>query len=302
MKGLGLRLLVLALAAALTMPAWPAIALERPVVEVKLLLQELAYRREFSDQEILNLEAEASARIAKLLQTRIGFAKFQPLRGEAATGPLLTFKLGARDQGPSTLLKEVGLHIELSGHGGGGSSKRVYWLFRPQERYRDAVGNPAALLREIELRIGDADYTTLIREVLSGIPIARTGQMWTQPLGWIVPHRQADLCMEVNSVLWIENAVPSGAGPIIRSFRARAAGSFQPPGPTSIENYRGFLFSEASPQQEGLNDLAGVNPEMVEVRAVYVLEYISLGPCGTGVSGDPLAPDNQDFRRPGGRP
>jgi hypothetical protein len=220
-------------------------------------------------------------------------------------GPLLTFRLAAKDAQVSRSPGEVGFHIELSGLQTGSRAKPLYWTFR-QDPFGQKLGdNPVpVLLREIELRIGGQDYTALIRDVLSQVPIAHDGRLWMDPLGWVLPHRSVDLCMDRDSLLRIEAAVPSGVGPMVHPFHARAATHFDPPGPTDIESYRGRLFGkdtkEAITQEVGLGNLARTQPNTVKVKGIYVEEYMSLAPCGTGTSADSLAPDNQDFRRPGG--
>jgi hypothetical protein len=99
--------------------------------------------------------------------------------------------------------------------------------------------------------------------------------------------------MAFQSILRIENMMPSGAGPVLKEYRARATGDFAPPeaarAPPAL---RGRLFTEPDQASaQGLAELDRVKPELVGIRAVYVVEYQPLQPCN-----HPVPPEAVDFR------
>jgi hypothetical protein len=280
------------LLAALTLAATGAWADDRATVGVTFRLEQPRYRLEFTPAELVALESKAAQVIAMRLGGRIGFVRFAPGRtGDA----VLAFRL---DDNVRTArgLREVGFHLELSG--GGIAPRRTYWKFRAQDRFAEPVGSVEALVREIDLRVQETDHKVLVTELLSEVPIARSGKVWRNPLGWVIPHRNADLCMDLKSLLRVENTLPSGAGPVLKEYTAKAVGDFNPPGPTPLDEFRGRLFIEAMPGQEALDQLNTVQPDQVSVKAVYVKEYLHLDPCTLG----PISFEAVDFRTPESQP
>lgn len=289
------RLLILLLTVWLAWAALPARATDRPRVSVSFELSERRLQNAFQPAQRKELEARAAAVIAQRLGERIGFVAFS---ADAPAGPhMLAVRLEAAPGSSQALFKETLLRLELSGPGVV-TARSLSWRFRPEERYGDPTGGVEALVREIELRLRDIDYRALIQDVLSQVAIAREARVWQDPVGWVIPYRKAELCLDFRSVMRIESMLPSGAGPVLREYTARASADFDPPaGPGSpgTTALRGRLFMQPEGSAEGLAELRRARPEEVSVRGVYVIEYRQLAPCG-----GPVPLEAVDFR--GSRP
>lgn len=232
------------------------------------------------------VQKKAGEAIATWLGQQVGFVAFE-------SGSLAPYKMLVRleltpDAG-TRQYKETQLRLEL---GGQVSSAPLVWRFRSEERYGEPTGGVDAFVREIGLRFTDMDKQGLIKQILSRIPITKEAQLWKDPVGWVMPYRKSELCMDFKSMLRIESMMPSGAGPVLKEFLARASGDFSPrdTAPASLL-MRGRLFTEPMPLQEGLLDLGNAKPELVTIRAVYVTDYQPLQPCTK-----PVPPNAVDFR------
>lgn len=266
----------------------PVIAADRPSVVVTFELNEPRLQNAFKPAQRKQVESLAADALAKRLGERIGFMAFSSQPPGAYS---LIVRLEATAESTSTLFKETILRAELNMPGA--ASRSLRWRFRPADRYGDPSGGVEGLVREIDLRTKDIDFSALIRDVLGQVPIAREAQIWKDPVGWVIPYRKVDLCMDFHSVLRIENMLPSGAGPVLKEFKARASADFAPRGP-SANAFRGQIFTEPMPAQDGIAELRSARSEDVTIRGVYVVEYMQLAPC-TG----PVSVDDVEFR--GGR-
>jgi hypothetical protein len=220
------------------------------------------------------------------MSQQMGFVVFEP----GTTGsPRLLLHLEVVPDAGTREFKETQLRLELAG---AASAPALVWRFRSDERYADPTGGVAAFAQEIALRLADVDKQALVRQLLSRVPIASEAQLWKNPVGWVIPYRKADLCMDFKSLLRIENMLPSGAGPVLKEFLARASGDFAPgEAAHTPPALRGRLFTEPIPAQAGLAELGNARPESVAIRAIYVMEYQPLQPCSK-----PVPPDRVDFR------
>jgi hypothetical protein len=284
------RLFIIWLVAGLFGAALPARAADRPRISVSFELVERRLQNAFQPAQRADLEARAAAAIALRLGERIGFVSFSA--APPAAPNLLTVRLEAAPGSAQALFKETLLRLELTGPGL--TPRSVSWRFRPEERYGDPTGGVEALVREIELRLRELDYRALIQDVMSQVAIAREAQVWQDPVGWVIPYRKTDLCLDFRSLLRIESMLPSGAGPVLREFLTRASADFDPPGAAAAA-LRGRLFTLPEAGAEGVAELRRVRPEDVSIRGIYVVEYRQLAPC-TG----PVPLDAVDFR--GSRP
>ena len=292
-----IRLLITLLAAWLAWAAAPAQATDRPRVSVSFELAERRLQNAFQPAQRKELEARAAAVIAQRLGERIGFVAFS---AEPPASPqTLAVRLEAAPGSSQAMFKETLLRLELTGPGL--AARSLSWRFRPEERYGDPTGGVEALVREIELRTRDIDYRALIQDVLSQVAIAREAQVWQDPVGWVIPYRKAELCLDFRSLMRIESMLPSGAVPVLREYTARASADFDPPagaaspaGPVTTA-LRGRLFMQPEASAEGLAELRRARPEDVSVRGIYVIEYRQLAPCS-----GPVPLEAVDFR--GGRP
>ena len=256
----------------------------RPVVAVSFDLAVPRWQGKFGTQQD-DFQNKAAQTIANWLGQQMGFAEFKA--GAAGPHRLIVHLEVAPDAG-TRQNKETQLRMELVGLA---AVAPLVWRFRPDERYGEPTGGVDGFVRELELRLLDIDKQVLVRQLLSRVPIAHEAQLWKDPVGWVIPYRKAELCMDFRSMLRIENMLPSGAGPVLKEFMARASGDFAPRDPASASALmRGRLFTEPVPLQEGLADLGNAKPELVSIRAVYVVEYQPLQPCSK-----PVAPDAVDF-------
>lgn len=204
-----------------------------------------------------------------------------------------------RRQPGTTGPAEVGLWASLAG--AGVDSASVYWLtLRPLEAYNDARGTPRELLADLRARVQAPGAGTAVQELLGRVPIAPKAAVWRSPLGWVLPFRRAELCLDPASTLRIRNRIRSGAGPRVVELVADASGDFDPtplPAQWAAEQYH--VVGYALPGQAGLDDLrtAAAAADGITVEGVYVRDYHrSATSCGT-----PTPPDSA-FPTEGGHP
>jgi len=276
------RTILGAVAIGAMMPAW---AVDRPAVTIAFDLNVPRWQGQFGARRD-ELQAKVAAAVAAWMSQQMGFADF----GAGTGGPQrLVLHLDVASDAGSHEFKETQLRLELAG---AAAATPLIWRFRSDERYAEPTGGVDAFAQEVALRLVDVDKQALVRQVLSRVPIASEAALWKDPVGWVIPFRKTDLCMDFKSMLRIENMLPSGAGPVLKEFMARASGDFAPReaahAPSAL---RGRLFTEPVPAQEGLADLGRARPDTVAVRAVYVTEYLPLQPCNK-----PVPPDRVDFR------
>jgi hypothetical protein len=276
------RTILGAVAIGALMPAW---AVDRPAVTIAFDLNVPRWQGQFGARRD-ELQAKVAAAVAAWMSQQMGFADF----GAGTGGPQrLVLHLDVAPDAGAHEFKETQLRLELAG---AAAATPLVWRFRSDERYAEPTGGVDAFAQEVALRLVDVDKQALVRQVLSRVPIASEAALWKDPVGWVIPFRKTDLCMDFKSMLRIENMLPSGAGPVLKEFMARASGDFAPReaahAPSAL---RGRLFTEPVPAQEGLADLGRARPDTVAVRAVYVTEYLPLQPCNK-----PVPPDRVDFR------
>jgi hypothetical protein len=286
------RLFITGLVVCLLGAAAPAQATDRPRISVSFELAERRLQNAFQPAQRQDLEARAAAVIAQRLGERIGFVSFSA--AAPAAPQVLKVRLEAAPGSSQALFKETLLRLELTGPGL--TPRSLSWRFRPEERYGDPTGGVEALVREIELRLRELDDRALIQDVMSQVAIAHEAQVWQDPLGWVIPYRKTELCLDFRSLLRIESMLPSGAGPVLREFLTRASADFDPPGTVGgAAALRGRLFTQPEAGAEGVAELRRVRPEDVSIRGIYVVEYRQLAPCA-----GPVPLDAVDFR--GSRP
>ena len=267
--------------------AWACTAAAAPpVVAVSFDLAVVRWQGTFGANRTA-LEDKAALEISKWLAGELGFMTYEPSK----TGPhRLIVHLEVVPDAGTRQDKETQLRLELVGH----SAPPMVWRFRNEESYGQPTAGVDAFALEIGRRMAAVDQRALVRQLLSQVPITNEAQLWKDPVGWVMPYRKAELCMDFKSLLRIENMIPSGAGPVMKEFMARASGDFVPrdnaPGSMPL---RGRLFTEPMPAQEGLADLGNARPDLVAIKAVYVVEYQPLQPCSK-----PVPPDAVEFRSP----
>jgi hypothetical protein len=259
-------------------------ATARPVVAISFDLAVARWQGTFGASRAA-LEEKAASEIAKWLGQELGFMGYEP----GKTGPhRLVVHLEVVPDAGSRQDKETQLRLELAGQ----PAPPMVWSFRNEEGYSQPTNGVEAFALEITRRMAAIDRRALVRQILSQIPITNEAQLWKDPVGWVMPYRKSELCLDFKSLFRIENMLPSGAGPVLKEFTARASGDFAPrdnaPGSMLL---RGRLFTEPMPSQDGLSDLGSAKPELVSIKAVYVVEYQPLQPCSK-----PVPPDAVEFR------
>lgn len=263
-----------------------ASAADRPAVAVAFDLNVPHWQGQFSTAQRDDLQARVAKGVAAWMSQQMGFVDFEP--GPTGLQRLVLHLDVAPDAG-TRQFKETQLRLELVGTA---SAPPLVWRFRDEEGYAESTKGVEAFAQEIALRLVDVDKQALVRQVLSKVSIASEAALWKNPVGWVIPFRKTDLCMDFKSMLRIENMLPSGAGPVFKEFIARASGDFAPGDAAHAPSaLRGRLFTVPVPAQDGLADLGRAKPEAVTIRAIYVTEYLPLQPCNK-----PVPPDRVDFR------
>lgn len=257
----------------------------RPVVAVSFDLAVPRWVNTFGDQRDA-LQAKAAQAVASWLDQQMGFVDFEA----GSSGPhRLVLHLEVAPDAGTRPYKETQLRLELLGQP---TAQPLVWRFRPDDRFGEPTGGVDGLVREIGLRLGGIDKQALVRQVLSRVPIASEAQLWKDPVGWVIPYSRTDLCMDLRSLLHIENMMPSGAGPVLKEYDARATGDFKPPeAQPAAATLRGRVFTEPQTSPEGLAELGRAKADQVAIRAVYIVEYQPLATCSR-----PVPPEAVDFR------
>jgi len=253
--------------------ASPAGAQERPEVTVSF---ELAVPRwvSFFDRDQPELEKRAAEALAQWLNKEFRFASYKP--GSAGTRHL-KLRLGVAPEAEGRQRKETQLRLELVGQN---PPQAVTWQFRPENTYSAPTSGIEPFVKEIEFRLGAMDKQLLVKQLLSKIPIADRADLWKDPVGWVIPYRKAELCMDFKSLLRVESQLQTGAGVAPREFLAQASTDFQPPNVSAAtEPMRGRLFTEVASTHLHFAELGAAKPGAVAIRAIYVVEYLPLEPC-----------------------
>ena len=279
-----IRLLVWMLAGVLAVPAVAA-ADDRPVIKVRFVIADVSYKLKFADSDRPAVEGAAAARIAERLGARIGFVRFTTQDGPDT---VLTFELNRQDPSGTGDIREVGFHVTLRQQGQP-LGDRVYVMFRPQTESLAPIPGREALTESIGPKVAEAAAPRgPITALLSAIPIARQALLVQNPLGWVIPYRHDDLCMDEASVVRLSNTVDSPMTTVVRQFTAKTSGR------AKQGELRGRIFGEPHPvAQDHLDDLRNTPAERIRVDGVYVVQYSPRTPCDAAVAPAP---------RPEGRP
>lgn len=263
----------------LFLPA-PAAA-EAPLVQVEFNLAEPVYRDELTNAEILDLGARVAGFLTGELTREVRFLRFT--RGNAPFR--LSIRLG--QAGASRVsFHDVLFQVELTGPDQ--IRSRAAWLFRGGNAWGTGIGSASQFRTEIETSLGSHDMAELVPEVLSAIPVARDGlfiQDRQVGIGWVVPFRSSEVCMDTQSEVKLRTEVASAVGVIPREFRARATAAYNPRGQAAREELRHCLLCLAVPDQDGLDMVRRSQPSDVHVTQVFVTSYRRTQSCR-----EPLAP------------
>jgi hypothetical protein len=267
-------------------------AAEAPLVKVELTLAEPVYRGELKEAEIRDLGTRVADFLAGEMSREVRFLRFT--RGDAPFH--LSVRLG--EAGASRVsFHDVLFHIELTGPDRIRSG--TTWLFRGSNAWGTGIGSAGQFRTEIETSLGSHDMAELVPEVLSAIPVARDGfliQDQRVGVGWVVPFRPAEVCMDTQSEIKLKTEVASDLGVVPREFRAKATMPYNPRGAAAREELRHCLLCLAVPNQDGLDMVRRSRPSDVHVTNVYVMSYSRTQGCQ-----EPLAPEAVAASFGGGR-
>ena len=180
------RTILGAVAIGAMMPAW---AVDRPAVTIAFDLNVPRWQGQFGARRD-ELQAKVAAAVAAWMSQQMGFADF----GAGTGGPQrLVLHLDVASDAGAHEFKETQLRLELAG---AAAATPLIWRFRSDERYAEPTGGVDAFAQEVALRLVDVDKQALVRQVLSRVPIASEAALWKDPVGWVIPFRKTDLCMD----------------------------------------------------------------------------------------------------------
>lgn len=266
-------------------------------VQVRFELAEPSYLNALPAGTKGAIESSVALSLARRLANRFGHLDFTT---DAGPERILAFTLATRDPRETGFFREVGFRIVLAGPGARG--ERFYWKFRPGEEYgqeRWQRKEDFLLAVEIKLDSVDTDYEGLIGSVLKAIPIATQAEFVPDPLvGWVIPVRCRDLCIDAGSILLVDSAVrlSPALGSILQVFRARSVlfeADATHPDPLDRQ-----LVGQVEPDQRDLQNLSRLAPADISVRGVYVLQYRRVG--SDEACGRAIPPEDAAFEDDGG--
>jgi hypothetical protein len=253
---------------------WPASADDRPLVAVRFLFTDPAYRNKFAEDDRRDVLGDLAARTADRLRDRIGFMRFTP-DGNADAVLTLDVDRGP-DRSPGRALREVGLHATLV-YQGQPLGDGAYLTVRPVGS-STAIPDREPLVEQMAQKVSEAAGSLgQITGLLSRIPIARAASFVRDPIGWVIPFRHDQLCISELSVVRVANIVETPTATVAREFTARTSGRYRPPGQQER------ILGEPHPTaQEHLDEFMNTPVERIRVDAIYVVSYTRHNRCDAG--------------------
>lgn len=255
----------------------------KPTLKVEVKVAEPSYRATLGDAEAADLERKATQLIIDLLNRNAGFLNYSTDSGTL----VLRFTLDAKEQPVAAHRREVGFHIKLSGTNF--TARVMYTKFRDADAFSASLGRVDDLVFEISIRLGQPDFVpSLVEQILSGVPIAESGELLRNgTLHWIIPFRHDELCLDSNSVLFIQHEVQGNLGPSRKRAYAQPVGPFQPNDPSLFPQYRDNLLSDQAPEQRDVSPevqlLMTAPLDRIRVKQVFVRFYVGNGVCATAL-------------------
>jgi hypothetical protein len=237
----------------------------RPAVRVTFEVQEPSVKSNFTPAEIAEIEAAGAAMVARHLAGRARFLDFQP----AVPRYQLRVALNRRDV-TSSRPDDLVLHAAVLGPGVAPS--RIHWkVFRRAQQVTPPIGgSPAQFLRTLELVLaGHEDMPIMPR--LTRIPLTTTVALSPQPLGWVLPYRRDELCIDPASTLRVDNVIPAGPSAVRNySYEADASGELTP---ASGRQWGKVITVARAAQPEYAALRQAISAGTARVTAVYLIKY-----------------------------
>ena len=246
----------------------PVTADDRSAVTVRVVLADRDYRAHVPPAELPDLEAALAERIARHLQGRIGFVRFT---AQSGADSVLAFELDRQDRSGTSALREVGFHITLH-QASQPLGEKIYVRFRSQTETFNQILGREALLEAVGPKVAEASGPRgPITTLLSWLPITRPAVFMSSPLGWAIPYRHDDLCMDNNTRVRLPTRIKSAVASVVHDFTARTSGAL-----TDGDRILGV----PDPQSQAhLDDLKNARPDQVLVETFYVVEYSPKARC-----------------------
>jgi hypothetical protein len=275
-----------ALLAALCLALATAVgAQDRQVVTVSFKLDVPRWQRDLGSS-VPDFEMKAAHTIATWLGSTFGFMRFKP--GSADTRHL-SVRLAVSPGSEGGMFSETELVFSLIGHG---DTRPIRWSFRIGRLFAEPTHGPDPFAAEVLVRMGDLDRPRFIDEFLSKVPISDRAKVWRDPIGWVLPYRRAELCMDYQSVVVVEHLMDTAVGPIPKPFNATTVTDFTPRNATEdTRPWTGNMFAQPVRDQADLFVFSQPGANAPAIRAVYVKSYRALQPCAV-----PVPPSEAGFR------
>lgn len=236
-------------------------AAQKTALTVTFVLE--AYRDEFSDQECDEVEKHTAELIVTRLREHVPFLEFTTNQGSdfSLTVTLRKSPAPGQPQAP----REVGFYFKLEG-------ARIqvheeYVVFRPPHDL-GSIPLVDGFIQEIDLKLTEDIYRGRLRSLLHQVPISKTGEVVSDPAGWVIPYKWSDICMEKESLLRIEHVVTRATVVLSPVLSARANGVSE-----------GQIFCSPVNPTEFSQQLGAVSPDNVSVNLIWVTDYRDLVPC-----------------------
>jgi len=242
---------------------------EKTPVAVSFRLTEPDYRKECTAAEITALETRLSAKLADLFNENVGFLAFDV---QAQAPYSLTIALGRKAPDAIGPYWEVGFKAKIEGPGIRHTDG--YWQkYCSEESYEASREDANGLEGSVGLKLDgltDSAYEALVSEFLCQVPICEDGaQLLSDPLGWILPHRRHDLRMDGDSLVSVENLLPTNIG----LFAWRFSGIVKRPELPSDPAYFEQTICMATSGETELDKLRDAPADEIQVRKIYVKRY-----------------------------
>lgn len=258
-------------------------AADKTGVCVRFILKESAYRDQFGatpqpTSKLLELEevqAGAAACIRYHLSDEAGFLNYTT---EAPQDYTLTFTLDCADPQATGPMKEVGLHVKLTGPGTLAPivHEPVYERVRLGTAYTDRIGNIEDVLKEIDVAIKKKTLLDNIKNyILCKVPVSNGGKLSLEPFGWMIPVTPQELKLAMKSQFRIVNKYPARYNPNrTRDYYGYASYVITSVDSELLRPYLNKLFCEPRKDQDYLKELeAAAREGTATIVNVFIVKY-----------------------------
>jgi hypothetical protein len=145
---------------------------------------------------------------------------------------------------------------------------------------------------EVHALFTAANYSELVKNVLREVPVlSGKGKLLGPPAaGWVLPFRQTDVCLDLQSQFRVTGTVPSPAADIPGTFLAEMEGPYRPSPDSAV--FGMLLRGESDDDDKVKKPIFLQNPDAAVVKAVYVVQYRRLGDANCGGAIAPTASAN----------